>query len=130
MANSGRAVLLVTMLVSGAVALAEAGALSAETDGVRVELTSQPEQPRRSARTAYTLRLVDANGTPVTGAQVTLSGRMADGMSVVAPLRAAPERGVYRGAVLFTMEGPWELLVRVKSQGRQLELPLKEQVKR
>jgi len=61
---------------------------------------------------------------------VTLSGKMGDGMSIVTPLRATPEPGVYRGEVLFTMEGPWALRLRVASQGRRFELPFKEQVTR
>jgi len=66
----------------------------------------------------------------VTGAQITLRGRMADGMSVVAPLRPAPEPGMYRGRVLFTMEGSWELTLRVDRQGKRFELPLTESVGR
>ena len=117
------------MLLFGA-PMAAAGTLTTEADGVKVEVTSQPLEPRTNGKTSYTLRLIDSTGTPVTGARVTLSGRMADGMSVLAPLRAAPEPGVYRGEVLFTMEGPWELRVRVASQGRRFELPLTEQVVR
>jgi hypothetical protein len=74
--------------------------------------------------------LVDQAGRRVTGAQVTLRGGMADGMSVVAPLRATAEPGVYRGRVLFTMEGRWELTVRVTREGKRFELPLTEHVAR
>jgi hypothetical protein len=66
----------------------------------------------------------------VTDARVTLTGRMADGMSTAAPLRPVGEPGVYRGEVLFTMEGRWDLTVRVVSQGRRLELTLSEAVGR
>lgn len=55
---------------------------------------------------------------------------MADGMAVVAPLRAGGEPGVYRGEVLFTMVGSWDLRLRVARQGRRFELPLTEQVVR
>ncbi len=120
------AVMAMALLVSAAAAAA--GTLTAHTDGVTVELTSLPEQPRTKGKTGYTLRLTDPAGSPVTGAQVTLSGEMADGMSVLAPLRAAPKPGVYRGEVLFTMEGSWELRLRVARQGRRFELPFKEQV--
>jgi hypothetical protein len=129
MTNAARAAGMGMALLFGASAAA-AGTLTAHTDGVTVELTSQPEQPRTKGKTSCTLRLIDPAGAPVTGAQVTLSGRMADGMSVLAPLRAAPEPGVYRGEVLFTMEGPWELRVRVARQGRRFELPFREQVTR
>jgi len=129
MTNAARAALMAMALLFGASAAA-AGTLTAHTDGVTVELASQPEQPRTKGKTSYTLQLIDPAGAPVTGAQVTLSGRMADGMSVLAPLRAAPEPGVYRGEVLFTMEGPWELRVRVARQERRFELPFREQVTR
>lgn len=129
MTNAARALVTAMALLVGASA-ATAGTLTAHTDGVTVELTSQPEQPRTKGKTSYTVRLIDPTGAPVTGAQVTLSGRMADGMSLLAPLRAALEPGVYRGEVLFTMEGPWELRVRVARQGRRFELPFREQVTR
>lgn len=129
MTNAARALVPAMALLVGASAAA-AGTLTAHADGVTVELTSQPEQPRTKGKTSYTVRLIDRTGAPVTGAQVTLSGRMADGMGVLAPLRAAPEPGVYRGEVLFTMEGPWELRVRVARQGWRFELPFKEQVTR
>lgn len=51
-------------------------------------------------------------------------------MSVVAPLRPAPEPGIYRGRVLFTMEGRWELTLRVTREGKRFELPLTERVER
>jgi hypothetical protein len=76
------------------------------------------------------VRLVDRAGQPVTGAQVTLQGGMADGMSVVAPLRPAEQAGVYRGRILFTMEGTWELMLRVTRDGKRFELPLTERVGR
>lgn len=81
-------------------------------------------------KTSYTVRLVDTAGKPLTDARVTLTGRMADGMSAAAPLRPSGEPGRYRGEVLFTMDGRWDLTVRVVSQGRRLELPLREEVGR
>jgi hypothetical protein len=76
------------------------------------------------------VRLVDDTGQPVIGAHVTLRGGMADGMSVVAPLRPAGEAGVYRGRVRFTMEGRWDLTLRVARGGKRFELPLTEHVGR
>jgi hypothetical protein len=55
---------------------------------------------------------------------------MADGMSVVAPLRVSEDPGIYRGRVLFTMEGRWELTLRVVRGGKRFELPLTEHVGR
>jgi hypothetical protein len=107
-----------------------AGNLSADVDGIRVELTSEPERPGTKQPTAYVLRLTDAQGMPLSGAKVTLQGRMADGMMVLAPLRPATEPGIYRGRVLFTMEGPWTLRLRVSGTGKPVELLLTEQVGR
>jgi hypothetical protein len=78
----------------------------------------------------YVVRLVDGTGQPVTDARVTLRAGMSDGMSVVAPLRPAGEAGVYRGRVLFTMEGKWDLTLRVARGGKRVELPLTEHVGR
>ncbi|OGL16018.1 MAG: hypothetical protein A3F92_17040 [Candidatus Rokubacteria bacterium RIFCSPLOWO2_12_FULL_71_22] len=68
---------------------AAAASLTADVDGIRVEVKSEPEKPVRDRKTTYTARLVDAAGTPVTEARV-----------------------------------------RVVSQGRRLELPLREEVGR
>ncbi|MBI2158822.1 MAG: FixH family protein [Candidatus Rokubacteria bacterium] len=111
-------------------ASAVAGTLTTEADGVQIEVRSEPETPVRDRKTTYIVRLADAAGKPVTDARVTLTGRMADGMSAAAPLRPSSEPGIYRGEVLFTMEGRWDLTVRVVSQGRRLELPLHEEVGR
>lgn len=107
-----------------------AASLTTNIDGIRVEVSSAPEPPVKDRKTAYTVRLVDPAGKPISDARVTLTARMADGMSAAAPLRPVGEPGVYRGELLFTMEGRWELTVRVVSQGRRLELPLREEVGR
>jgi hypothetical protein len=109
---------------------ATAASLTTDVGGVHVELSSTPETPVKDPRTAYTVRLVDSAGKPLTDARVTLTGRMADGMSTAAPLRPAGEPGVYRGEVLFTMEGRWDLTVRVVRQAGRLEIPVREQVGR
>ena len=59
---------------------------------------------------------------------MTLTGHMADGMSIAAPLRAAGEAGVYRGEVLFTMAGAWELTVRVVRPTGRVDILLREDV--
>lgn len=124
------AAVLLGALVVSLPGSAVAGALTTEVDGLRVEVRSDPETPVRDRKTTYIVRLADAAGKPVTDARVTLTGRMADGMSAAAPLRPSSGPGIYRGEVLFTMEGRWDLTVRVVSQGRRLELPLHEEVGR
>ena len=125
-----RSALLAAALVGAGSLSATAGTLDVELDGVRVMLASEPERPGTKRETSYVVRLVESTGRPVMGAQITLRGRMADGMSVVAPLRPAPEPGMYRGRVLFTMEGSWELTLRVARQGKRFEVPLTEPVGR
>jgi hypothetical protein len=93
-----------------------------------VEFVSEPERPRTGRLTTYTLRLVDRDGAPLSGARVSLQGRMADGMTVLAPLRPTAEPGMYRGRVVFTMEGQWNLTLRVVRGMQRFELPLSVQV--
>lgn len=123
------------MLVAVALAMVAASRLEAvdltrEVDRLRVELTSRPSRPLAAGETEYIVRLVDRAGQPVDGARLTLRGTMADGMSIVAPLRAAGEVGIYRGRVLFTMEGRWELTLGIAREGKRFELPLTEHVGR
>jgi len=130
MRASIRAALLGALSSSVVVTSAMAGSLTTDINGVRVELRSAPETPDTDRKTAYTVRLVDSAGKPVTDARVTLTGRMADGMSAATALRRAAEPGVYRGEVLFTMEGPWDLTVRVVRPTGRVEIPLREEVAR
>ena len=121
---------MVIGLVLSTGSLLHAGALTSEVAGIRVELTSRPSEPTTKAETEYVARLADQAGAPVTGARVTLRGGMADGMNVVTPLRAAEPVGVYRGRVLFTMEGTWRLTLRVARESARFELTLTERVRR
>lgn len=105
-----------------------AASLTTATNGVRLDLRSTPDTPVRDRKTTYTVRLLDAAAKPVTDARVTLIGRMADGMSAAAPLRPAGEPGLYRGEILFTMEGPWDLTIRVVRPTGRVEIPLREEV--
>jgi hypothetical protein len=107
-----------------------AAELTKDVDSIRVELASSPGEPVTRRETEYVVRLTHEAGVPVTGARVTLRGRMTDGMTVVAPLRPAAEPGVYRGRLLYTMEGRWDLSLRVSRDGKQFEVPLTEQVAR
>lgn len=121
---------LLGALIGSFSATATAASLQTEVDGVRVEVRSEPEPPVKDRKTTYTVRLVDTAGTPVTDARVTLTGRMADVMSTAAPLRPAGEPGIYRGELLFTMEGRWDLTIRVVRRAGRLDVPLQEAVAR
>jgi hypothetical protein len=129
-ASRSRLLLLAFAVVAAFAASAAAETRSAKVNGMRLEVTSQPSQPATGTKTVYAVRVTDAAGKPLTGLKLTLLGRMADGMSVLAPLRATGEPGLYRGEVLFTMEGPWEVTVRVIGPGKPVEVPFTEQVVR
>ena len=120
--------LLAALSSSVVVTSAMGGSLVTQVDGVRVELTSAPETPVTDRKTTYTVRLIDGAGKPIIDARVTLTGRMADGMSAAAPLRPAADPGVYRGEVLFTMGGPWDMTIRVERPTGRVEIPLREEV--
>jgi hypothetical protein len=107
-----------------------AGNLSLAVEGFRAELTSRPGTPTVGQETAYSVRLFDRHGAPVRDATVVLGGRMSDGMTVLSALRPSTEPGLYSGRVLFTMEGRWDLTLRVAAHGKRFELALPELVTR
>jgi hypothetical protein len=121
-------VVLVLLAVALAASPGSAATVTGDVEGLRFEVTSQPEVPRVGERIVYTARLTAADGRPVAGARVLLVGRMPDGMRVTVPLRPDAEPGTYRGPVLFIMGGAWELTVQVTREGRQVELAFEEQV--
>jgi hypothetical protein len=125
--RAGAALLAFLAAMPGLVA---AGSLNAQVDGLRLELTSEPDRPGTRRPTTYRLRLSTQQSDPVTDAKVTLHGRMADGMTVLAPLQPGPEPGAYHGRVLFTMEGQWELTLRVSGRTKPIEGRLTEHVGR
>lgn len=109
---------------------AGAGSWRTEVKELGAELASDPDPPVRGQETVYTLSLRNAAGGQMAGAKVTLMGRMADGMTVLAPLRESSQAGMYSGRVLFTMEGEWRLTVRILQADTPLELSFTEQVAR
>lgn len=119
-----------SVLLTSWPAASQGGDLTADVGGMRVELSSTPARPMTGTATIYRVRVIGADGRPASDLKVTLGGRMADGMAVLAPLRPAGDPGVYEGRVLYTMEGRWNLIVRVADKVRRLELPLTEHVGR
>lgn len=120
--------LLLAGLLTAVPSRSMAGNVTGEAGGLRVDLASLPERPRAGGETIYSVRVSDRAGAPVDGAKVTLVGRMPDGMTVAAPLRPAAEPGMYRGRVIFTMRGRWDLKLRVTVKGNAFEIPLTELV--
>ncbi len=126
--------LLIAVIVSVGIGIAPhdaapATSLTTETAGITIDMQSDPGQPTTRTKTAYTVRLVDGAGKRLANAQLTLTGRMTDGMTVVAPLRPMTD-ATYRGEVLYTMAGRWELRLRIIQEDRRIEVPFVEDVSR
>ena len=83
----------------------------ARASHLRFEWTLTPA-PATVGPAALTLRLFDADGRPVRGAQVRIEAQMAHpGMGAVVTTATEREHGMYHAEVQFTMSGDWILLV-------------------
>jgi len=91
---------------------------------VRLEILRDPERPAPGTPTRFTVRLSDAGGAPLVGADVLVHGRMADGSTVQTSLDPADSAGTYAGAIVITSSGPWDLRLRVARGQTAFELPL------
>ena len=80
-------------------------------------------QPPRVGQVTITLTMMDASGTPVAGARITLEGNMAH--AGMAPLFADAREigpGRYESVMEFSMAGDWFVLVHVTlPDSRKLE---------
>jgi hypothetical protein len=74
---------------------------------------------------SYAVRLVDAAGRPMVVPSVWLVARMADGSVERVAMGALPEPGTYRGTVPTSRSTPVDLLVRVSTGDRFVEVPVK-----
>jgi hypothetical protein len=77
-------------------ALASPRRLGTGSGDLRVDVSAEALP---AGATAYTVRIRERTGTPVTDASVTIRGRRPDGMLVDAALDPMPEPGVYRAVV-------------------------------
>jgi len=92
-------------------------ALLPDQPDARLHLALQvtPVQPRQLDPTAFTVRVTDASGHPVTGASVTADLAMPTmdmGRNEVAARPGRP--GSYTGTGRFTMSGAWQVAVTVR----------------
>jgi hypothetical protein len=94
-----------------------------QTITVEYEITPQPP---RVGPAIVTLKLSDAEGKPVRGAQVKLEGNMSHpGMRPVFGEAKEAEPGCYEGPLEFTMGGDWFLLLHLTlNDGSKLERQL------
>lgn len=111
---------LSALVVLCAVACAPPGAVA---DGVSVVTRLEPSPPHVGSADLE-LRLVDADGSALTGAQVSIEANMnhAGMVPTFADLAEdATSAGVYRGELSFTMGGDWFLLVNASlADGRAI----------
>ncbi len=94
--------------------------------GSSSDLTLEHEispQPARVGPVTITLRLMDAAGTPVTGALLKLEGNMSHaGMAPVFADTNETEPGRYRSTLELSMAGDWHVLVKITlPDNRKLE---------
>lgn len=101
---------------------ASASAPSKPADEIKVDFASNPNPPHKGAGNRLILKITRADGTPVTGADVTLAFCMPAmpemGMGAIntsAQLREAGG-GVYRGSVTLVRGGRFQVMIRVKQK--------------
>lgn len=98
-----------SMIVS--IALGGCASRTEETSDVRVEVTMDPSPPM-VGETDLTLRLTDAGGKAIEGAEIRVEGNMNHaGMKPSFAEMTEVEPGRYAGTLDFTMGGDWFLLV-------------------
>jgi hypothetical protein len=91
---------------------------------VRLQIYRDPERPVPGAPLTYTVRLADLSGLPLTGADVSVHGRMADGSIAQTSLESTDVAGTYSGALVVTGSGPSDLRLRVARRQTAFEIPL------
>ena len=76
----------------------------------------------KSGDNALTISVTDAQGKPVTGAQITTSVAMTSmDMGTTHPAVAEKGAGQYAATVNFGMAGPWRVQVKVAAPGQKVQ---------
>ena len=103
---------------------ADAGALSAlNVAKGNLELTTQPDPPRKGSN-VFRVKLSDANGVPIPGADVALTFSMAamPAMGMAAMRTAVPLRdkgnGLYEGSGQLGSGGTWQVTMVAQKNGQ------------
>lgn len=92
----------------------------AAVSDVRIEIATER---RPGGITDYSVRLRERDGTPVSGAAVSVRGRRADGVLVEASLEPAPEPGVYQAALRLAELSDARLRVARGDRVQDVRLP-------
>lgn len=122
------ALIVAPALIWAIAARVEAASLREVRDGLSIEVSTSPDQPREGEWVTYTVRLKEASGAPLSGATVRLTGGMVDGMRVRGDLRPTGTDGVYSGRLLLTMRGRWDMRLTIAHPRAAREVPFTEQV--
>jgi len=98
-----------------------AGAMNAPQ--AKAELTTEPDPPRKGSN-AFRVKLTDASGTPISGAEVSVTFSMpampAMGMAAMrtqVPL-AEKENGLYEGPGKLDSGGTWQVAILARKNGQ------------
>jgi Cu(I)/Ag(I) efflux system membrane fusion protein/cobalt-zinc-cadmium efflux system membrane fusion protein len=98
-----------------------AGAINAPQ--AKAELTTEPDPPRKGANT-FRVKLTDANGAPISGAEVSVTFSMsampAMGMAAMRTQTPLAEKGsgLYEGAGQLGSGGTWQVTILAKKNGQ------------
>ena len=88
-----------------------------------VELTTEPSPPRKGSNTIR-VKLADANGTPISGVEVSVTFFMpampAMGMAAMRTPVALSDKGngLYEGSAQLDSGGTWQVTVVAKKNGQ------------
>jgi RND family efflux transporter MFP subunit len=104
---------------------AESKSSSTAQSTVQINFSTEPETPRKGAN-IYRVKLSSADGSPLTGAQVSVRSYMAGmpemgmaAMNVITPL-AEKGNGVYEAQVTLESGGTWKVTVTALKNGAAL----------
>jgi membrane fusion protein, copper/silver efflux system len=101
------------------------GAAAMNAAAVNVALTSEPSPPQKGGN-VFHVKLTDANGTPISGAQVTVTFFMpampAMGMSAMKTVVSCADKGagLYDGSGELGAGGTWQVTVTAQQNGRAI----------
>jgi len=94
------------------------GATAEATQGVRIALTTQPEQPVAGQKTSLVVQLTDRDGKPITGGKIRADVEMTSmSMGVEHPAFTEMGEGRYQGSMPFAMNGPWRVTLTITVPG-------------
>jgi hypothetical protein len=89
-----------------------------------MKMERRPASASEGGGEMYALRLSDTAGQTLTGAEVSLVIRLADGSLLDFPVGAGSEPGTYQVTVPPLQSAPVDLRIRVATSDTRVEIPL------